>query len=331
MAQGFAESVRDSGRYGFQPVGGFIDPDPNIHWDPVGGQVMRMQYMYGSMRTATGRYWWPIRGFYEDRARYLHLSESEPGTDFHYATDENNSYGGPVEHGERDGKWGVWKPDGQGLLVTDRDTIEWNDGDELHIVGERVGEAMQFFCPDESEPLVYTSRGFRGSGTIKGESVSGLFFHDSMHMPAGTDFIKSAYITDLEAAWVVFATEFEDGTVHAGHLVHGTDGFDLMLVHRTDGAPFVARDVDVSVEFDGNSGDDTDFPTKVVYTGGGQTWIWEALPSGGRCPIRRDLPSGHRWRQGWVRHADETRRPKATEALMETYNGRLTATGAFRP
>ena len=72
-----------------------------------------------------------------------------------------------------------------------------------------------------------------------------------------------------------------------------------------------------------------DFPQRITYTGAGETWVWEAA-EGGRCPIRHDLIEGHRWRQGWVHHIDETRRPKATEALMETYNGRLVETGALR-
>jgi hypothetical protein len=102
-----------------------------------------------------------------------------------------------------------------------------------------------------------------------------------------------------------------------------------MIVHRTDGPPLIARDIDVVVELDGEPFDEKTFPTRVTYTGGGQTWVWEAN-EGGRCPIRHDLEKGHRWRQGWVHEAGETRKPVVTEALMETYNGRLLETGALK-
>ncbi|MGH3556062.1 MAG: NAD-dependent epimerase/dehydratase family protein [Mycobacterium sp.] len=72
-----------------------------------------------------------------------------------------------------------------------------------------------------------------------------------------------------------------------------------------------------------------DVVADVSYTGGGETWVWEAGP-GDRCPVRNDLLPGHRWRQGWAHHVDEQRRPKITEALMETYNGRLLQTCALR-
>ena len=85
----------------------------------------------------------------------------------------------------------------------------------------------------------------------------------------------------------------------------------------------------MEAELDGEPDSESAYPVKLSYTGGGETWVWEAN-EGGRCPVRHDLPAGHRWRQGWVHHVDEKRRPKTTEALMETYNGRLVETGALR-
>ncbi|MGH3557014.1 MAG: hypothetical protein ACRDTK_05895 [Mycobacterium sp.] len=322
------DRLSTSGRYGFQPVATLIEPTAQAHWNDICGLPLSMQYYYGSLRSADGDYYWPIRGFHPDRARFLHLPESKIGGDFVYTIDETNSYGGPVVHEERDGKWGVWTEDGKAMMLVDDNTMEWNDA-QLSLTGDGVGPAIQIFCPDEDDPLAYTSRLFRCSGTIKGKPVSGLVLHDSMHMKPGVNFIHSSYLDKLETAWVAFATEFEDGAIHVGHLVHGTENFNLIIVHRTDGPPLVARDVTVEVELDGEPLDDNTFPTKVSYTGGGQTWVWEAL-EGGRCPVRADLNFGHRWRQGWVHLADETRRPKTTEALMETYNGRLIETGVLR-
>jgi hypothetical protein len=47
--------------------------------------------------------------------------------------------------------------------------------------------------------------------------------------------------------------------------------------------------------------------------------------------VRDDLGDEHRWRQGWVHEIKDPRKPKRTEALMETYNARLLKTGALTP
>lgn len=318
--------VRKFGQFGYAPVGAIIDPDPAPMWGDLHGIPMGMQYFYGSLRSPRSDYWWPIRGFYPDRARCLHLAEAKAGGDFSYATDHHTCYSGRVEHGFREGKWGVWRPDGTPLMLTWDDRMEWHD-DEVRLTGRLVGKGVQFFSPDPEVPSGYSSRLFRVSGTIKGTEVSGLVFHDSIHIGSGVDYIASPAIAVHELAWVGFATEYEDGTIHSGHLVHGTDEFNIMVIHRSDGPPLIARDLEVEVELDGDPLAESTYPVKVTYRGGGQTWIWEAL-EGGRCPVRHDLPDAHRWRQGWVHPEGETRRPKTTEALMETYNARLLKAGA---
>jgi len=318
------------GHFGFQAVGGLIEPDADAHWRDIAGLPMDMQYFYGSVRSEAGDYWWPIRGYYADKARFLHLSESKNGSDFTYATDETNSYGGPVEHRQRDGRWEVVTPEGTVLMAVDDTHMEWNDGTELTMTGELVGPGVQFVVPDDDDAFAYTSRLFKTTGTIKGVPVTGLVFHDSMHAMPGKHFLTGPLITKLEAAWVAFATEFEDGNIHAGHLIHGTENFNLMVIHRTDGPSLIARDIVVAAELDNpETMSENAYPERVTYTGGGETWVWEAN-GGPRCPVRHDLPAGHRWRQGWAHHIDETRRPKTTEALMETYNSRLVQTGALR-
>jgi hypothetical protein len=314
-----------AGNYGFQIAASFMRSDPAAHWRARNGVPMAMQYLYGSVRAADGTYWWPIRGAFAEKARFLHLPECRPGADFHWDPVGEKSYSGPVVHEERDGRWGVWLPDASELMSTDGPTVTWNEQDALSIQGSLVSDTvLQFFCPDEQEPLAYTSRLFRASGTVKGTPVSGLIFHDSMHMPAGVNFILSSYLTKLEAAWVAFATEYDDGSIDTGHLIWGTEGFTAMIVDPSRGERFVARDIECEVQWSPKQSFGGDWPSRVVYRGGGETWIWEELPQGGaRCPIRTDLPDGHRWVQGWVHREGETRTPVCTEALMETYNPRL--------
>ncbi|MGH2794443.1 MAG: hypothetical protein ACRDKG_09060 [Actinomycetota bacterium] len=312
-------TLRTHGRYGFQAVGGLVEPAAANHWVPAHGIPMAMEYAFGSLRAADGTYWWGVRGSYRDRARFLHLGESDPGQDFRFLVDAEG-YMGSVIHEERDGWWGVWLPDGSSLIATDGPIIRWTEPDILDVEGELIGDAIQLFAPDAQEPLVYTSRPFRVSGTVRGTPVTGLLFHDSMHMPDGQNFITSSYVSALEAAWVAFATEFEDGTIQSGHLVWGTQDFAILIVQRSDGPSIVLRDLSVEVTFDGA---EPEFPRAVRFTGGGETWLWEAFSAGGRLPVRKDLPDQHRWTQGWVHREGETRRPVSTEAMMETYNDRL--------
>jgi len=313
-----ASDVRQPGHFGFQPVGGLVTADGTSQWDPVSGIPMSMQYAYGTLRGVNSRrYFWPIRGSFRTEARRMHLSVADVGEDFSWASEGEEAYVGPVVHEERDGWMGTWIGDDI-LYATNGPEFQWKEGDFLDVRGELVGDALQFLVPDEVESLVYTSRVFRAAGTVLGEDVTGLFFHDSMHMPENRNFIRSSYITDLQAAWVAFATEFEDGNIHAGHLVWGTQGFDLMIIERTDGPPIVAHDLEVDVVIEG------DYPVEVVYHGRDETWVWTAHGACFRDPIRADLPEGHRRIQGWARRSDETRTPIMTEALMETYNGRLT-------
>ena len=125
MAQGFGRTERTGGRYGFQPVGGFIAPAAENHWATTHGVPIAMEYLYGSLRAADGTYWWPIRGAYADKARFLHLPESVPGGDFVWQPEGEKAYTGPVEHGRRGDRFGVWLPDGSSLIATDDDTASW--------------------------------------------------------------------------------------------------------------------------------------------------------------------------------------------------------------
>lgn len=325
MGRGQAATTRPPGHFGFQPVAGLVTADGASQWETIHDLPMSMQYAYGTFRGVdSNRYFWPIRGAFEAVARRMHLSVADEGRDFTWAPEGEAAPVGPVIHDTRDGWTGTWLG-GQLLYGTDGPRFRWTEGHALDVEGELVGDAMQFMVPDEVEPLVYTSRLFRGRGTILGEQVRGLFFHDSMHMPTSQNFITSTYITALQAAWVAFATELDDGTVQAGHLVWGTQGFDLMIIQRSDGPPLVARDLEVEAELE------DDYPVQIRYRGGGETWIWEAHGPCYRDPIRADLPEGHRRIQGWVHRDGETRRPVMTEALMETYNGRLSDVCRARP
>lgn len=312
---------RANGAFGYQLVGGFVDYEPGVYFEPLLGIPPSMQYVYGSFRSASGSYFWPIRGLYADRTRHLHIAESKSGGDFEYAPEGEAAYDGPVAK-SGGAHAGARSPDGSSyVLEAEGSGLRWSEGDVVDVEGRAVGTASQFHAPDADCPLIYTSQLFRTtSARIKGEEVEGLFFFDALHLPEGADWITSPYYAALQAAWVAFATELDDGTIHAGHLVHGLDGFNILLTQSTDGSERVSRHFDVAVALDG----DPAFPAEVRYTTRDRddVWVWSALETG-RMPVREDLVPGHRWRQGVVRLEGDTRDVVRSEALMETYNLRL--------
>lgn len=319
----------------FQPVGSLtttaVDPLFAAHF----GLPVSMQYIYGSLRTKGGTYYWPIRGTYRHRARHLHLSVADREVvddgdrlsdrvgDFRYAVGTGEGYEGDVTWERRDGSWAVCKDDGEPLMSLGDTTLSWTEGAAVDLRGTIDGPALQFGVGNDEWPFVYTSRLFRVTdGLVEGEPVEGWVFHDTLHLPEGENFMTSPYQRQLQGAWVAFVTEYDDGAIHAGHLVHGLDGFTVLAVHRSDGPPLLSNVADVEVEVDAD-----DFPTRVSYVAGDQTWVWDGYSlsgSGrGRMPVRADIGPDHRWTQGIVRPLGETRKVVSAEALMETYQDRL--------
>jgi hypothetical protein len=136
------------------------------------------------------------------------------------------------------------------------------------------------------------------------------------------NWVTSPYYADLQAAWVGFITELDDGHLAFGHLVHGVEGFNVLLAQRTDGDPTVSRSFTTEVTLEGEE----EFPLAVRYVDhdSDQVWRWDALPVS-RMPVRKDLVEGHRWRQGAVTLEGDPRAVVRSEGLMETYNTRLTS------
>ena len=316
-------SDRANGRFGHQVVGGHVDYDAAAYYEPLLGIPASMQYIYGSLRSEAGSYYWPIRGLYADRTRHLHLSESKDGGEFVYAPEGEAAYDGPVEK-QGGPNAGARSPDGKAFLFeTDGNTLRYIEEGCIDLTAEVVGRTTQFHAPDAECPLIYTSTVIRTTeATVKGEEVSGILFYDALHLPEGVSWVTSPYYADLQAAWVAFITEFDDGNLAFGHLVHGVDGFNVLLTQRTDGDPMVSRSFATEVTLEGPD----EFPHSVRYLANDsdQVWRWDALPVS-RMPVRKDLVEGHRWRQGVVTPEGETRAVTRSEGLMETYNSRLIA------
>lgn len=277
--------------HSYRPDGGLITTSPEPAFRDFYGLPVSMQYLYGSLRSDDGRYFWPIRGSYRDRARHLHLAAAgylagkdgalDQVDDFEFAVGTGEGYEGPVDWDHRGGRWGVYRSDGAPIIETDNHGVWWHEGSRLRARGAIDGPGLQFRVSNPQWPFVYSSRLFRVSdAVIDGVQVSGWIFHDTLHLPAGEHFLTSPYQRGLQAAWVAFVTEFEDGAVHCGHLVYGLNGFSILIVHRSDGPPVISNDVKIEAELG-----DHDFCRKVTYRAGGETWVWDAYP--GEWPYAR--------------------------------------------
>jgi hypothetical protein len=269
-------TVRTSGDFGFQIVGGFIEHDPATGFKEVQHVPPSMSYLFGSLRSDEGDYWWPIRGFLHGQARHLQFLESVKGGDFTWNHEETDgAYMGDTVNGERDGTWGFWTPESEPILETTATTMHWHEpSGVLDVTATAHGPSMQFFSANRDEPLVYTSRLFKVTeATVKGKACTGWFFHDVVNLKEGQSWYDSPYLQRIQGAWVAFVTEMEDGTVDAGHLVWGLEGFELMVVQRGDGTLLVDRAVTIDYEMD-----EEDFPRREVDLAGDRTCAHARAP-----------------------------------------------------
>jgi hypothetical protein len=302
----------------YRTIGSVLPYSAGTLLDPVDGLPASMQFIYGSFYGDGGRHYFPIRGIIGERARPLAVAVAQHGGDFIRDIDASSS-GTVVTH------------TGPGLERTCEDvnltlnasgrTLHWTDGGSIDIAGEVVQDSCRFQVPSGDCPFAYTFTSFRTTAaTIREQRVHGLIFVDTLNFKEGMTFLESPYYTELQAAWVAFATRFDDGAIHFGHLLYGHAGFQLLLIQRTDGPPIICSDFNVSMQLD----DSGEYAQQVRFApnDGSPAWEWSASP-GSRMPRRPDLKADYRSRQGIVRSVDEKRKTRFADGLMELYLDRL--------
>jgi hypothetical protein len=309
--------VRPYGRYGFQPVAGFVEHDPKAPW--VGrtqlGVPVGAQYLYGSFRSHDGkRYYSFLKHFKDDVAISFMLYHCDVGEDFQYHRGSAKTHRGVVSHGRRDDKWGCWRdePDPRSLFLADMTSGRILERGVLDVTGKVQGKSMQWAIPDVESPLVYTSRCFKvEGGKVLDDTVSGFFFHDHQHLGIGQGWTDTQYFNRLEESWVVFATEFEDGNIHVGNLFYGKENFALAVIQRSDGPSIIASGIQAEAEVD-----EQGYHTRIVHhLGDDEVWEWHSI-GGARMPFM-PLSNYPCWVEGVVLRRGETRKWVHSEAWME--------------
>ncbi|HEX4102530.1 MAG TPA: hypothetical protein VHY21_18635 [Pseudonocardiaceae bacterium] len=304
----------------YLPRAELIEAHPGSLFAPACGVPLGYHYLIAILQAPeTGRRWNMVRSLFPDRTRRFRALNTDREPFGVLAEEFAEAYSGPVQSGCFGKHWGFRRPDGAPLLMTSADDLEWTEGDLVRVSGRPVGRATRLAIVDVDVPLVCTVRPFLVTGTVAGHPVRGALFHEAIHMPAGRELFPSPYTDRLQRAWCQFVTEFEDGTVQAGDLLWGHDGFSALVVQSTDTAGLVSTDVEANVEVEG----DPAFPGRAVFTAADQRWVWEPAPRGGCWPVLAGAPVGHRMREGVVRQAGETRTVAVGHSILEAYTGRL--------
>jgi hypothetical protein len=312
--------VRPYGSFGYQPVASFIEIEPSAPYTDIGktllGGHICPQYVYGSFRSHDGkRYYCALRGYQHDVAVSLIVYGSDIGKDFEHP---RFGYRGYVTNGQKDGKWGIWQdaPNPKTSFLADKKESHWFEKDLIDVQGKSFGNAWQFGIPDKEDPFVYTSRGFKvEGGTVLGDTVSGYYFDDTMHLGLGKGWMTSPYYEKIDWGWVVFVTEFEDGNTHSGTILWGAENWRLAIIDRSDGDKLIATNIEVEPRFD----DHNFCEYFAADIGNGEIWEWHAVP-GARMQLRQvESFPGPYYREGVVLKRGETRKWVHSEAWVETF------------
>jgi hypothetical protein len=307
------------GTFGFQPVVGFCDhdPQPAVSGVPLFGLPIVGQYLIGSFAAGTGRRISPQRHLRDEIAVSLFLHTAQEGEDLVYDRRSNRAHQGICLTGNHEGNWGWFHPGSEPrfVFVSGIASARWLEQGFFDVAAEAIGPVIQFAVPDATDPLIYVSRLFRAQGSGPGgAALEGYFFHDQIYLTAGTAWTTSRYWSDIEGFWVSFVTEYEDGTVHFGHIVWSNGNFQLAVIHRSDASACLATSL---------AGGLTVEPAGYVScaefdVGDGEVWCWEPYPAGGgRIP--RSLPGAPFWREGIVTRRGERRAIRFAVAWSEVF------------
>lgn len=190
-----------------------------------------------------------------------------------------------------------------GLVVAGHD-VRWAEGAILDVAGREVMPGLQWGLvrSDGGDGMRYASRIFLVEGVVDGVPVDGFVGVDEVHLAPGSENYVDDPLTasHLSHVWCTWATAYDDGTVEAGHVSFGRDGFGFGL-RAGDGVAHVAEHVAGEV-----TTNDRGCPTHVAFELDGQPWEFVADPRG--LPVV-PLPGPVRQAEGWFRRVGETRRP----------------------
>ncbi len=198
-------------------------------------------------------------------------------------------------------------------IVHTADRLEWDEGELMSVSGPLVGAATQWFTPGPDGGMFFTGHPHRVSGTCLGKAVEGFAFNDQMYLPIGDHYGSSAFFQKVHVAFVMWGTEYEDGTVEAGQIGLGHGKFAFAVFSNAHG-PFVeTTNVSATLERD-----DDGYPTYMLFDVAGEPWEWVSA----EYSALRQFGPEYRGAEGLMRRVGEQRKPRVWMGYMESFKSR---------
>jgi hypothetical protein len=195
------------------------------------------------------------------------------------------------------------------------DAVEWVEGDDLSLSGRSAAPGVQIYFPWREGGCYYTSFVFDAKGTILGADVEGHICFDQAFLPPGVEWNESHIYTWLEDGWVVFITEYDDGSFEWGQAAFGRERFGFAVIADRQRALVATGNVTGEMHLKGNG-----YPERVVYhvSDPDEEWAWRADPD---CEIHgfSGARPGYFAGAGIMQRVGDTRRPRLWGSWQEIY------------
>lgn len=313
-------TVYERGSFGFAPVLGLT----SHHWPPHNHENLYMglppagQHMWGSFRVGNRRVV-PIRQTQNELAVRFLLFDGEAHGDLALSA-VPRAFTGIADVTTRDNRWGLFQPGSKPrfAFASNADSALWREENLFEVVGTPIGTAIQLAVPDATEPFGYRARFWKvAGGTSDGMAVEGVFGHEQVYLRPGGGWFTSLYMRELEQAWIVFVTVFDDGSTVHGHICVGRENWKFAAVQRSGGTSITTTAVKCHPTFDADGfADAVDF-----ILGDGSRWTFRPSSSvSGRMPLPG---AGPKWREGIVTEADDSRTIAFSHAWSEVFPERF--------
>jgi hypothetical protein len=214
-------------------------------------------------------------------------------------------------------------PDEQSFYfdLTD-DTLAWTEGELCDLAGRALGPGMHLFGVDRDWPFMYITRAFWTTGTILGESVSGIIWCDHGYWRDRGEWKEQPFYTQNQVAWNVFCNQYDDGTHEWGHIVRGTGGLGACMVAGDERAIATTGDFTSTFVLD-----DQDYVASARFTAGEQAWEFTADPAGRMLHFNKARWAGYRAQSGAMRRVGDTREVVNGFVWLECFADRIRAEG----
>jgi hypothetical protein len=302
---------------------------------PRFGLNLQVTYIYGGMRSESGRFSIVERKFISSMTGGLFIMSNDTGS-MELDAGTPRSARGEVRRSQTDEelRWfdpimqripdEIRVPEEQGLdlRVTDGH-LSWTEGELMSLEGTQPADGVQFYGPMQGNNFYYVSQPYWASGTILGEAAEGPMFLDHIYwQPHGKEWKETPFYTDRQVSWMVFGNKLSDGSVQAGHVVRCTDGLSFVAITENDRPLLMSSGMDVSMSLDAD-----DYVTRADYEIDGRRWEYVEDPDGHMEGHSKARWSGYRAQGGMFRQADDDREVVNGFCWVECFADRIRKEG----